>query len=114
MIWYLDDHQDAIRLVTTFTILLPLAGAIGITPVGVYSRLLLKLFTTHACIRCLAGQRWHIRELVGNIGHWDTVWHPWYPPILCLAITFHWDAGFPQATDVYIRCAFRGCVPFLH
>jgi len=35
MIWYLDDHQDAIRLVTTFTVLLPLAGAIGITPVGV-------------------------------------------------------------------------------
>jgi hypothetical protein len=39
MIWYLDDHQDAIRLVTTFTVLLPLAGAIGITPVGMYSRI---------------------------------------------------------------------------
>jgi len=35
MIWYLDNHEDAIGLVTIFTVLLPLAGAIGITPVGI-------------------------------------------------------------------------------
>ncbi|KAG9054845.1 hypothetical protein FS842_003964 [Serendipita sp. 407] len=35
MLWYLQEHDDAIRLATTFTILLPLGGAIGITPVGV-------------------------------------------------------------------------------
>ncbi|KAG8812660.1 hypothetical protein FRC17_001912, partial [Serendipita sp. 399] len=35
MLWYLEEHDDAIRLATTFTILLPLGGAIGITPVGV-------------------------------------------------------------------------------
>lgn len=35
MLWYLEQRDDAIRLVTTFTVLLPLAGAIGITPVGV-------------------------------------------------------------------------------
>lgn len=35
MLFYLQQHDDAIRLATTFTILLPLGGAIGITPVGV-------------------------------------------------------------------------------
>ncbi|PVF96317.1 hypothetical protein CPB86DRAFT_775822 [Serendipita vermifera] len=35
MIWYLRQRQDAIRLGTTFTVLLPLGGVIGITPVGV-------------------------------------------------------------------------------
>lgn len=35
MLHYLRDHDDAIRLATTFTVLLPLGGAIGITPVGV-------------------------------------------------------------------------------
>jgi hypothetical protein len=34
MLWYLRDHDDAIRLATTFTVLLPLGGAIGIPPVG--------------------------------------------------------------------------------
>jgi hypothetical protein len=34
MIWYLRERQDAIRLGTTFTVLLPLGGAVGITPVG--------------------------------------------------------------------------------
>lgn len=34
MLYYLRDHDDAIRLATTFTVLLPLGGAIGITPVG--------------------------------------------------------------------------------
>jgi len=35
MLWYIDDHDDAIRLATTFTVLLPLGGAIAIPPVGV-------------------------------------------------------------------------------
>lgn len=54
MIWYLDDHQDAIRLVTTFTVLLPLAGAIGITPVGMYSKFT-AVNATYICVRCPTG-----------------------------------------------------------
>lgn len=34
MLWYLSDHDAAIHLATTFTVLLPLGGAIGIAPVG--------------------------------------------------------------------------------
>jgi hypothetical protein len=34
MLWYLRDHDDAIRLATTFTVLLPLGGAVGIPPIG--------------------------------------------------------------------------------
>lgn len=58
MLWYLNDHDDAIRLATTFTVLLPLGGAIGIPPVG-------KLSAARADIRMIYG---HIGVLLDRGG----------------------------------------------
>jgi len=55
MLWYLDDHQDAIRLITTFTVLLPLAGAVGITPVGMCSTNDSPIPVSHVLIRSPSG-----------------------------------------------------------